>query len=323
MELTDAGYVLVNTLKGHLDVEQGLNKLVNAVSEGMDELSLKEADCYFDYEMDAAQKKIYETWTELKELEQCGLTYDMGAEKIVFDEGLMSRFIAKDSKGNPIRGEDGRFYYDLEAADAYMAELCEQYHTYGVERPFQTSRETGEVVMIKPGNYGTELNATAEIAFLREVLSDDSLRLAKTVHTPTYLHETAVKGLNDIGGTYIEVDIAEQKVYFYKDYELMITSGVVTGNVRTRHSTPEGAFCIQGKYKNRVLRGPGYASFVRRWMPVYKSIGLHDANWRKEAEFGGETYLKNGSHGCVNMPDETTDVIFELAEIGTPVLIFQ
>ena len=59
---------------------------------------------------------------------------------------------------------------------------------------------------------------------------------------------------------------------------------------------------------------------MRRWMPVVKSIGLHDANWR--SEFGGEIYKRDGSHGCVNMPDETTDIIFENAEIGTPVMIY-
>ena len=323
MKLEDQGYVLKSTLEEHLDVEKGLSELLRAVSEKEEQVLLKDADCYFDYEMNEAQKETYEIWQEAKALEKCGLTYDMGAELIVFDEALMSRFIAKDEKGNPLRDENGKFYYDLETADTYMDELCESYHTYGVERPFKTSRENGEIVMVKPGNFGTEIDKAKEKAFLREILTDDALRLQKTVHQPVYLHETSYHGLDDTGGTYIEVDKKEQKIYFYKDHELMITSGVVTGNVRGHHDTNEGAFHIQAKYKNRVLRGPGYASFVRRWMPIYKSIGLHDANWRKEEEFGGDTYLKNGSHGCVNMPDETTDIIFENAEIGTPVFIFQ
>ena len=324
MNLEDQGYVLESTLEDHLDVEKGFQEVVNAISERKSRISLTESHCYFDYEMDEEQTALYETWKNLRIMETCGLVYDMGAEKIPFDTSVMSSFIAKDADGNPLLDENGKFYYDLEEVDAFVEELCERYHTYGVERPFKTSRESGEVVMVKPGNFGTELDVKAEKAFVREFLTGDvGTRIAKCEHQPVYLHETMYHGLDDTGGTYIEVDKEEQKIYFYLDGELMVTSGIVTGCLSTRHDTYEGAFCIQGKYKNKVLRGPGYASFVRRWMPIYRAIGLHDANWRKESEFGGETYKRNGSHGCVNMPDETTDIIFEYAEIGTPVFIFK
>ncbi|MCR4599670.1 MAG: L,D-transpeptidase/peptidoglycan binding protein [Acetatifactor sp.] len=323
MKLEDGTYALTNTLAGHLDVEKGLTEVENAITHGETEISLVDTECYFDYKLTAEQKKTEADYELLKDLEQCGLIYDMGAEKIIFDEKLMNSFIAKDRKGNPLKDESGNFYYDLEKADAYMEDLCEQYHTYGVERTFKTSRESGDIVMVKPGNFGTEIDVEAEKEFLRDILSNSRKRKLTTNHVPTYIHETLYHGLDDTGGTYVEVDKLEQKIYFYMNGELMVTSGVVTGNVRTRHDTYEGAFCIQGKYKNRVLRGPGYASFVRRWMPIYKAIGLHDANWRKEKEFGGDTYKRNGSHGCVNMPDNTTDIIFDNIEIGTAVFIFQ
>lgn len=318
LTLNKDGYRIKSTLNEHLDTEKGLTELLNTISERESYLSLTEGDCYFDYELDRVQQQTLSDYQKLKELEQCGLTYDMGAEKIVFDEELMCSFIAKNTLGEPMRNEEGEFYYDLELVTDYIEELCEKYHTFEVERPFMASR--GEIVMVPGGTYGTEIDVNAEREFLLGYISDPALRKTETVHTPVYLHETAVKGLNDIGSTYIEVDMTEQKIYFYKDGELMVSSGVVTGNLRTRHGTPAGAYFIYGKYKNRVLRGPGYASFVRRWMPVVRAIGLHDANWRKE--FGGEIYKRDGSHGCVNMPDETTDIIYEYAEIGTPVLIF-
>ena len=323
MKYDDDEYKIISTLVGHLDVKKGLSELVNAISSGVNLVNLKDADCYYDYDMTDAQRETFETWKELKAMEKCSLIYDMGAEQIQFDEKVMNKLIAKDEKGNPLKDENGSYYYDLEAADEMIAELCERYHTYGKDRELQTSRESGDVVIVPGGNFGTEIDVKAEQEFFREVLSDKMLRVLKSSHVPKYIHETLVRGLDDIGGTYIEVDMTEQTIYFYKDGELMVTSGVVTGNLKTKHGTPEGVFCIQGKYKNRILRGPGYASFVRRWMPVYKGIGLHDANWRKKSEFGGETYKRNGSHGCVNMPDETTDIIFEQAEIGTPVLIFK
>ena len=49
-------------------------------------------------------------------------------------------------------------------------------------------------------------------------------------------------------------------------------------------------------------------------------IGLHDANWR--SSFGGSIFLKDGSHGCVNMPNEKAAQLFKEAEIGTITVIY-
>ena len=60
--------------------------------------------------------------------------------------------------------------------------------------------------------------------------------------------------------------------------------------------------------------------------------GLHDAEyhscdakknhgWRCREEFGGETYINNGSHGCVNMMHDDVMEVSEYVEVGTPVLV--
>jgi len=46
---------------------------------------------------------------------------------------------------------------------------------------------------------------------------------------------------------------------------------------------------------------------------------MHDATWRKK--FGGTIYEKDGSHGCVNMPLDVTDDIYNNVSVGTKVLI--
>ena len=77
---------------------------------------------------------------------------------------------------------------------------------------------------------------------------------------------------------------------------------------------------VSEPWKNRVLRGPNYASFVNFWVPVRGSIGIHDAPWR--SEYGGEIYKTNGSHGCINTPYEEMEKIYDHVEIGTPVVMF-
>ena len=76
---------------------------------------------------------------------------------------------------------------------------------------------------------------------------------------------------------------------------------------------------VYGKNRNRILKGANYRSFVNYWVPVYGGIGLHDATWREE--FGGEIYKKSGSHGCVNTPLEKMAELYDLLEVGMPVVI--
>lgn len=47
--------------------------------------------------------------------------------------------------------------------------------------------------------------------------------------------------------------------------------------------------------------------------------GFHDACWR--SQFGGDIYLTNGSHGCVNMRLEDVQVLDKYLNAGDHVLV--
>ncbi len=126
-------------------------------------------------------------------------------------------------------------------------------------------------------------------------------------------------------GTYVFVSIADQHLTYFVDGKVALDCPVVTGNAGG-HSTPRGTFFLNGKSRNLTLKGRNddgskYASFVSYWMPFLgSSYGLHDATWR--STFGGSIYQGNGSHGCVNMPYASAANLYEMIEIGTPVLIY-
>lgn len=119
-------------------------------------------------------------------------------------------------------------------------------------------------------------------------------------------------------GTYIKVSISKQRLYFYKNYELYLTSNVVTG-MRGVHDTPKGTYKIQYKTRNTYLTGADYRSFVNYWMPFYGGYGLHDATWR--SSFGGDIYKYGGSHGCVNLPLSKAKKIYNNSYAGMRVVI--
>ena len=95
---------------------------------------------------------------------------------------------------------------------------------------------------------------------------------------------------------------------------------IVTGDIReaglslihiltkSGRMTPPGVFGLTYKTKNAVLKGEDYETPVNYWMPFNGNIGMHDATWRRK--FGGEVFIKNGSHGCINLPLESAKEIY-------------
>ena len=73
------------------------------------------------------------------------------------------------------------------------------------------------------------------------------------------------------------------------------------------------------KTLNAVLRGPDYETPVTYWMPFNGDIGMHDLTSRKA--FGGDIYKTRGSHGCINMSYSDAGKLYELIQVGDPVIM--
>ena len=58
-------------------------------------------------------------------------------------------------------------------------------------------------------------------------------------------------------------------------------------------------------------------------MPFDGSIGMHDATWRTEEEFGGTNRFGNGSHGCVNLRLATAETVYNNMESDIPIIIWE
>ncbi len=123
--------------------------------------------------------------------------------------------------------------------------------------------------------------------------------------------------VTDLDTRIVVVDIWDQQLKLYKNNGVYLTSDVVTG----KDSTPSdiGLYNIYSKELSRNLTGPGYSSYVNYWMPYNGGEGLHDATWRYE--FGGDIYTWGGSHGCVNLPLDIAEEIYNNVEVGTQVLV--
>ena len=119
-------------------------------------------------------------------------------------------------------------------------------------------------------------------------------------------------------GKFVVVDISAQTLTLYDGNTIILETPVVTGD-KDKYDTPTGKFEIRKKDTDTYLVGPGYRTHVDYWMPFNGGIGLHDADWR--SKFGGNIYVNNGSHGCVNIPPKYADDVFENVKKGTKVLV--
>lgn len=315
----EAGYYLQDDNENRLNVEKAYSCLRENLSRGNAALSLQESGCYEnlpDSQEDLEQRDI---WGQICSFtDRCGkIVYDMGAEKIPFTPKVAGSFLRREDESQcPWLDESGRIVIDDDNVRTWVAQLAEDYDTWKAEREFRTTR--GDVVTVAYDTYGTQIDAAAETEYLLEALETDFSETQ--VHIPAYSHQGFVRGLDDIGDTYIEIDMTEQRMYYYADGELALETEVVTGDTGKRMGTPSGVNFVYNMQRNRTLRGSGYVSFVKYWMPIKGGVGIHDAGWRKA--FGGEIYKNNGSHGCINTPTDVMGELYEMAEVGTPVITF-
>lgn len=310
------GYYLEDGNRQRLNGTKAFGHIKESLSDGKTYLDLVAEGCYEDLEDSPEDTYQRALWGQLQEYFDCGLTYDMGAEQIPFTAAVMSSFLRKDESGGLLPDETGQIVTDEARVERWVENLAAQYDTCGTDRQFLSSR--GDMVSVKYATYGTKLDVKAEKEYLVKALRNK--KSGPEIHIPAYKQEGFTRGLDDIGGTYIEVDLTEQHMYYYVDGELRLDTDVVTGDVRRRRETPEGIYYVYSKQRDRILRGEDYANPVKYWMPVNGGVGIHDASWRKK--FGGEIYEKDGSHGCINTPTDMAAQLYGMVEVGTPVIIF-
>ena len=212
IELQDGEYVLQDDLKMRLADFLCLRYINECVKNKQYDINLVEGKCYIDYTPEnVGATKTVELWEKLDAFLNCGIVFDMGAEQIPVDRKVVSEFVTLDESGNILLDESGEIVPDEEAMIAFIDGIVAEYNTVGTELAFEATR--GETVMVPYKKYGTELDRDAEVEYFLEAFRNKM----SEVHIPKYEQEGYVRGKNDIGETYIEIDMTNQKMYAYVD----------------------------------------------------------------------------------------------------------
>jgi lipoprotein-anchoring transpeptidase ErfK/SrfK len=124
------------------------------------------------------------------------------------------------------------------------------------------------------------------------------------------------------GGTkYILVDISEQHMYVYEADALIYSFVASTG---IGNSTRVGTFAVQSKIPNAY--GATWNIWMPNWLGIYWSHGLENGIHALPILSNGailwEGFLgRPVSYGCVVLGTYESQILYDWAEIGTPVEI--
>lgn len=301
------GFKITAEVQGNsLDTKKIVADLKKAVSSSEDSLEL--ADYVEKPAVTSTDESLTKQLDALNKIATINATYSINGETFqIPTETIMDWLTYKDEKAA----------VDKEKIRSYVADLGEQYNTSTNDSTFNSTKR-GEV-SVPAGTWSWTIQTDAETDALAEaMLAGEDFTRSPIVQGST----TADQAL--IGDTYIEVDLENQHMWYYKDGAVALETDVITGKPKT--PTPAGVFYVWNKERNATLKGQNddgsdYASPVDYWLPIdWTGVGIHDSDW--QTSYGGDLWKTRGSHGCVNTPPSVMKELYGLVSEGTPVIVF-
>ncbi len=302
------GYEIIpETLSTEFDVESAIALIVEAVNGQEASVDLEEQGYYQDAAVRSDDKRLNRIVDTANKWLDTKVVYDWNGTEVVVDNELLKDWVSI---------EDGKAALDEEAVGAFVKEQADAYDTYGRRKNFMTTH--GYEITLPGRNYGWKTDVEGETKELTALIYQGSSIEKEPLYSIRAMH----KGTDDIGDSYVEADLNAQHLYLYQDGNLVLETDFVSGTMISDFGcvTPEGVFGLLYKSTDAVLIGETYRTPVKYWMPFYGNYGMHDANWR--GAFGGEIFVTNGSHGCINLPPSMAAQIYQYVSSGFPVICY-
>lgn len=311
--------IVPETEGSKLKVKEAYKALDAAISGSQTSIDLGSTpDVYAVAAVTSEDSTLQATRDAYNNYTKASITYTFGDQTVTLDGSTLKNWLQFDEKGQLVQ-DDASFTQHVKD---FVAQLASEHNTVGTTRSFNTT--SGRTVSVYGSAYGWKIDQDAEAAQLTEEIRTGT----QTTREPVYSMRANAYGYNDIGSTYIEVDLSSQHMYYYQGGSIIFDSDIVSGDIRyDDRATPPGIFTLYYKKSPDVLRGAKkpdgtyeYETSVTYWMPFNGGIGFHDATW--QAYFGGDRYTYAGSHGCINMPLDAAATLYSIIDTNVPIVCF-
>lgn len=311
--------IVPETEGSKLKVKEAYKALDAAISGSQTSIDLGSTpDVYAVAAVTSEDSTLQATRDAYNNYTKASITYTFGDQTVTLDGSTLKNWLQFDEKGQLVQ-DDASFTQHVKD---FVAQLASEHNTVGTTRSFNTT--SGRTVSVYGSAYGWKIDQDAEAAQLTEEIRTGT----QTTREPVYSMRANAYGYNDIGSTYIEVDLSSQHMYYYQGGSIIFDSDIVSGDIRyDDRATPPGIFTLYYKKSPDVLRGAKkpdgtyeYETSVTYWMPFNGGIGFHDATW--QVYFGGDRYTYAGSHGCINMPLDAAATLYSIIDTNVPIVCF-
>ncbi len=308
----DGSFTIQDEVYGtQLDMTK-VNEVIHAGVSAMEqEVNLEESGCYVQPVFKKDSKEVLAAQAEANKYISASITYSLDNIVVVVDKDDIAPWVSVDANMTPV--------IDTAKVKAFTDTLGSKYNTGN--RSGVITTPTGKQANVAVAGYGRQVGSQADCDQLINEIKE-----GKTVtRSPIISRQATPEGQFAWGTTYVEVDITEQHMWYIVNGQVAFETDVVTGK-KGKNDTPTGTYTILEKIKGKYLRGrlvngkPSYITWVNYWMRVtWSGIGFHDAGW--QPTFGGDRYVNNGSHGCINMPPAKAKEFYGMLSVGCPVVI--
>lgn len=307
------GYRVEKEVLGdRIDLDKAKEIIVKAIEEGETKIDLDPA--YVEPKVKSDDKDLQAKVDKINKYYKAEFIFDFDDRKDILTGDKLVDMLIEDKDG---------YSLDTEKSYKYISDLAKKTDTYGMPRKFKAT-DLGEIT-VPGGIYGWQMNVGE---------TNDNLQAAVDSFKPgeieiVYIMEGNIRAKDDIGDTYIELDLSRQKMWYYQDGKLEVETAVVTGQGSLRKAaTPTGVGKVWSKERDKRLKdnsaitGAAYDVPVKYWMPIgWTGAGIHDVSYRDK--FGGDIYMYNGSSSCINTPEDKVKKIFDMVPLNTPVVVYE
>lgn len=304
-------------------LDQVYSYIGNEVSNGNYQISIADLDVYEKPSILA--KDLQEKCDSLNAIVNTELKFDFVYEQATLKGSRFYDWL--DFK------EDGSYTVDHDKVVNYVAELAEKYNTYATPRKFKSTNRGTITVDPDESLYGWWIDDDKMAELVEDMIlagkSDTEDAIFYTDPSGALVYEgnrDCWTADDDIGKTYLELDLSAQHMWYYEKGKMIWQCDVVTGLPTATRNTPEGVYKLWNKQSPARLKdsnadGSSWDTTVEYWNNISTcGIGIHSAPW--QPYFGGELYKWNGSHGCVNVSTADAKWVYDNVPLNTPVVAY-
>lgn len=317
IQLTEAGFEIVPETYGTtVDKEALKAQMLKDIRSNKGNYEYDTKDFYTKPKIKQDDKTLADQLALLKTKSKKKITLDVKGKKVILSTEQIQSLLNND--GTIDEEATTLLLNNLNVAYASAWQSVTFTDIHGTKRRFKNN-----------GSYGWNINVEKAQPQLIKALNSK-----KNKATVVLALEGDPEQPANITKTYVEIDLNDQKMYFFKNGKKVVDTSVITGRYHKGTATVPGFHTILYKetdveLQGEMLDGSTYEVPVKYWMPllsyggVVTQIGIHDADYKTEYFGDKEAYLTNlGSNGCINTPGDKAAKIFKNAYEGMPVFIY-